>query len=169
MAVALMRDLAIGKPELADLLAKGEHYVGTQGGGMDQAVSLMNKQGFATNWYYPVLTGVVDGEEARRLILDQWDTYVVEMWGCKCVSSAPWVTVAETTELIMTLCRMGQIDRARLLMEWMLRLKDHNGGFHTGIKLPEMIIWPEEKNTWTSAGVIMATMAYAKVEAAHAR
>ncbi|OGO09451.1 MAG: hypothetical protein A2Y61_02655 [Chloroflexi bacterium RBG_13_60_13] len=128
-----------------------------------------NKQGFATNWYYPVLTGVVDGEEARRLILDQWDTYVVDKWGCKCVSSAPWVTVAETTELIMTLCRMGQIDRARLLMEWMLRLKDHNGGFHTGIKLPEMIIWPEEKNTWTSAGVIMATMAYAKVEAAHAR
>jgi hypothetical protein len=128
-----------------------------------------NKQGFATNWYYPVLTGVVGGQEARRLILDRWDTYVVEMWGCRCVSSAPWVTVAETTELIMTLCRMGEVDRARSLMDWMLRLKDHNGGFHTGIKLPEMIIWPEEKNTWTSAGVIMATMAYTKVEAAHAR
>jgi hypothetical protein len=128
-----------------------------------------NKQGFATNWYYPVLTGVVEGEAARRLILGQWDTYVVEMWGCKCVSSAPWVTVAETTELIMTLCRMGQIDRARQLTEWMLRLKDGSGGFQTGIKLPEMIIWPEEKNTWTSAGVIMAAMAYAKVEAAHAR
>jgi len=128
-----------------------------------------NKQGFATNWYYPVLTGVIDGEEARRLILDKWDTYVVEMWGCRCVNSAPWVTVAETTELTMTLCRMGEVDRARLLMEWMLRLKDGSGGFHTGIKLPEMIIWPEEKNTWTSAGVIMAAMAYAKTEAAHAR
>jgi hypothetical protein len=128
-----------------------------------------NKQGFATNWYYPVLTGVVGGQEARRLILDRWNTYVVEMWGCRCVSSAPWVTVAETTELTMTLCLMGELDRARLLMEWMLRLKDGSGGFHTGIKLPEMIIWPEEKNTWTSAGVIMAAMAYAKVEAAHAR
>lgn len=124
-----------------------------------------NKQGFATNWYYPVLTGVVNGKEARDLILLQWNNYVVDDWGCKCVSSAPWVTVAETTELIMTLCGIGEIDRARSLMKWMLRLKDHGDGFHTGIKLPELIIWPEEKNTWTSAGVIMAVMALLKVEA----
>lgn len=47
-AVALMRDMPIEKPVLADLLAKAEHYVGTEGGGMDQAVSLLNKRGYAT-------------------------------------------------------------------------------------------------------------------------
>ena len=33
--------------ELADLLARAEHYVGTQGGGMDQAISLMGRSGHA--------------------------------------------------------------------------------------------------------------------------
>jgi hypothetical protein len=126
-----------------------------------------NKQGFATNWYYPVLTGVVNGEEAKELILGRWKDYVVDGWGCKCVSSAPWVTVGETTELIMALCRMGDIGRASLLLSWMLKLEDHDGGFQTGVKLPELMVWPEEKNTWTSAGVIMAMMAHAKVEGSY--
>jgi len=39
--------LEMDKMRLADLLAKAEHYVGTQGGGMDQAVSLMGRRGQA--------------------------------------------------------------------------------------------------------------------------
>lgn len=123
-----------------------------------------DSQRFATNWYYPILTGVVKGEEAQRVILDKWHDFVVENWGCKCVAGTPWVTVAETSELIMSLYRIGDQERGRLLMKWMLQLKDHDGGFETGIKLPEQMIWPEEKNTWTSAGVIMAISAWAKVE-----
>ncbi len=34
-------------PELATLLARAEHYVGTQGGGMDQAASLLSRAGTA--------------------------------------------------------------------------------------------------------------------------
>lgn len=123
-----------------------------------------DSQGFATNWYYPILTGVVRGKEAQRIILERWNDFVMDRWGCKCVVGTPWVTVAETSELIMTLYGMGEIDRANTLLGWMLQLKDHDGGFETGIKLPEQMIWPEEKNTWTSAGVIMAVSARAKVE-----
>ncbi len=123
-----------------------------------------DSQGFATNWYYPILTGVVEGEEAHKLIVAKWNDFVVESWGCKCVTGTPWVTVAETSELIMSLYRIGDRDRGSLLMKWMLRLKDHDGGFETGVKLPDQMIWPEEKNTWTSAGVIMAISAWAKVE-----
>ena len=47
VACALSRKLRITKPELADLLAYGERYVGTQGGGMDQAVSLLAAKGSA--------------------------------------------------------------------------------------------------------------------------
>ena len=35
-------------------------------------------------------------------------------------------------------------------------MRDSDDGFWAGIKLPEEIIWPEEKTTWTSAGVILA-------------
>lgn len=123
-----------------------------------------NRQGFATNWFYPVLTRVIKGKEAKERIVRQWKDFVIDNWGCRCVSSAPWVTVAETCELIMALSRIGELDRARLLLDWILRFKDHNGGFQAGIKLPEQIIWPEENNTWTSAAVIMAVLSQAQVE-----
>ncbi len=48
---ALMLLAAAGRslpgPELATLLARAEHYVGTQGGGMDQAASLLSRAGTA--------------------------------------------------------------------------------------------------------------------------
>jgi hypothetical protein len=46
------------------------------------------------------------------------------------------------------------------LLKWVFKLRDSDGGFWTGIKLPEKIIYPVgEKNTWTAAGVVLATMA----------
>jgi len=42
-------------PELAALLARAEHYVGTQGGGMDQAASLLSRSGMALKIdFYPL-------------------------------------------------------------------------------------------------------------------
>jgi len=46
---------AAGKLELAELLARAEWYVGTQGGGMDQAISLMGRPGQALKIdFYPL-------------------------------------------------------------------------------------------------------------------
>jgi len=46
-----------GRLELADLLARAEHYVGTQGGGMDQAISLMGRSGHAVKIdFFPLRT-----------------------------------------------------------------------------------------------------------------
>lgn len=44
VALVAVNDLKIGKLELSDLLAKGERYVGTEGGGMDQTVSIMAEE-----------------------------------------------------------------------------------------------------------------------------
>jgi len=121
-----------------------------------------DKQDCAMNWYYPVLAGVIGGKEAKEHIFKRWRDFIVDNWGCKCVASAPWVTVAESCELILALSKISEEDKARLLLDWILQFQDPDGGFRTGIKLPEQIIWPEEKNTWTSAAVIMAVIAQAK-------
>jgi len=56
-ALALGVELHVEKPELAEVLAKGEHYVGTEGGGMDQAVSLMAEKGSALKIdFFPLRT-----------------------------------------------------------------------------------------------------------------
>ncbi|MGC8862700.1 MAG: galactokinase [Armatimonadota bacterium] len=56
-ALAVGAELRIDKLELAELLAKAEHYVGTEGGGMDQAVSLMAERGSALKIdFFPLRT-----------------------------------------------------------------------------------------------------------------
>lgn len=118
---------------------------------------------YAVSWFYPVLVGVINGEGAKRHLLDRWEDFVIDDWGCKCVVNAPWwVTVAETCELIMALTLIDEHDRAKQLLDWILRLRDHDGSFWTGVKIPEEMIWPEEKPTWVSAAVIIAATAQLK-------
>ena len=124
-----------------------------------------NKRGYSMNWYYPVLAGVIRGERARKRILQGWDEFVVEGWGCKCSLDQPWVTVAETCELILSLAGIGESQRAQRLLEWTLQMQDADGGFWTGVRVPEGLIWPpDEKTTWTSASVVMALVALSQSE-----
>jgi len=116
---------------------------------------------YAMSWYYPVLTGVVRGRTARERIQSQWSDFIIDDWGCKCVVEAPWwVTVAETCELVLALTRINEHSRARLLLDWILKLQDTDGRFWTGMKLPEEEVWPPgQKPTWASAAVVMAAKA----------
>ena len=119
-----------------------------------------NQRGYAMGWYYPVLTGISRGNKARLMIDEEWEDFIIDGWGCKCTLDQPWVTTAETCELIMALIKLGDWSRAKTLLKWVFNQRDSDGGFWTGIKLPEKIIYPAgEKNTWTAAGVILATMA----------
>ncbi len=70
VACALSRDLPISKPELADLLAAGERYVGTQGGGMDQATSLLGRKGSALRIdFFPLETQPVKLPEGHVIVV----------------------------------------------------------------------------------------------------
>jgi hypothetical protein len=108
------------------------------------------------DWYYPVLCGVISGEEAKNRITKHWNTFVVEELGCLCVSDQPWVTIAETAELSISLVKINEIDKASDLLRWLENYRDKNGAYWMGKQYSENAFWPAEKPGWTSAAVILA-------------
>ncbi len=73
----------------------------------------MIKSRFSMDWYYPILCGAISGEEAKKRIDHLWDKFVVPDWGVRCVSDRPWVTMAETSEFVLTLAAIGDDTRAK--------------------------------------------------------
>ena len=62
-----------------------------------------SKARYSMDWYYPVLCGIHSKQDSKKIINERWDEFVVPGLGCKCVSEEPWVTVAESCELILAL------------------------------------------------------------------
>ena len=115
------------------------------------------KDRWAMDWYYPVLSGAVVGDDASKRMSDGWDTFVMEGKGIRCVSDRPWVTAAETCEGAIAMVAAGERDQAQRLFEWAQALRDHDGGYFTGIVFPELIHFPaEERSAYTAAAVILA-------------
>ncbi len=114
------------------------------------------KDRFSMDWYYPVLTGVLSVEESRARIDTFWNKFVVDGLGCRCVVDEPWVTVAETAELAIGLCRIGYRDEAKEILSWAEQWRDDDGAFWMGYQYKEKILWPEEKPSWTSAAMLLA-------------
>lgn len=56
--------------EIAEMMAYGEHYVGTQGGGMDQAICLLGKKGYAVRIdFFPLTYSYVFFPENYSIIV----------------------------------------------------------------------------------------------------
>ena len=79
----------------------------------------MTKSRFSMDWFYPVLCGAVTGEDANRRIERHWKKYVVEGLGVRCVSDQPWVTIAESAELVLALAAMGDREKAHFVFHWL--------------------------------------------------
>jgi hypothetical protein len=116
----------------------------------------LSKSRFSMDWYYPILCGALKGEEARKRITKFWDNFVIPDWGVRCVSDKPWVTIAETCELVMSLATIGNYEEAEILFKCITDKRYKDGAFWTGFTLPEKIIYTQEKTTWTAASVILA-------------
>ena len=122
----------------------------------------LDKSVFSMDWYYPVLGGAVRGEVAHTLIAERWDTFVEPGLGIRCVSTNPWVTGAETCELVLTLEAMGDRDRALRLLADMQHLRTDEGSYWTGSVWPDGVNWPAEQTTYTAAAVVLAADALAE-------
>ena len=111
------------------------------------------------DWYYPMLSGALEGEPARapdgRVA---GTTFVMEGLGVRCVSTSDWVTAAETAECVLALdaardgraaartCSPGPracAGRRRLLLDRMV--------------YPDRVTFPDaERTTYTAAAIILA-------------
>ena len=120
-----------------------------------------DKGRFAMDWYYPVLGGALRGGAAAERLALGWDTFVVPGLGVRCVSDQPWVTVAETCELVLSLDACGQRDRAAELFAVVRPLRHDDGSYWTGWQYANQNHFPAERSGWTSAAVVLAADALA--------
>ncbi|KPP82615.1 MAG: hypothetical protein HLUCCA04_00735 [Oceanicaulis sp. HLUCCA04] len=116
----------------------------------------IDRSSYAMDWYYPVLTGVLTGAEARARLDESWDTFVVADLGCRCVTGEPWVTAAETAELALACLSTGRRDTARALVSELAPLAAPEGGYWMGWQYEIGDVWPKERPSWTAGAVILA-------------
>jgi hypothetical protein len=114
------------------------------------------KPRWSMDWYYPILTGAIRGEEAAQRFDEEWDKWVVEGVGCRCVGDRPWVTAAETCELVLALDANDQIGLAKRLFDDVQFLRQDDGNYQEGWVFPENVHWPGRTPPWTSGAVLLA-------------
>ncbi|MBR9805420.1 prenyltransferase, partial [bacterium] len=125
-----------------------------------------SKARFSMDWFYPVLSGVVQQEKARKRLQSRWSEFVEKGLGCRCVADEPWVTVAESCELTMALMAAGERAKAVELFSWLPQWQTDDGSFWTGYQFDQAVLWPDEKPTWTAAAVLLAADALTEHTAA---
>jgi hypothetical protein len=116
----------------------------------------MTKSRFSMDWFYPVLCGAITGEKAGQRIETHWKKFVIPTMGVRCVADQPWVTIAESSELVLALNAMGNDLLARIVFGWICDHIFEDGTFWCGFTFPDMVLWPAEKISWTNAVVLMA-------------
>ena len=115
-----------------------------------------DKSQFSMDWYYPVLGGAVRDAAARARLDASWEVFVVPSLGVRCVSDQPWVTVAETCELVLALDACGLRARALPVFETVGRLRRADGSYWTGWQYANDQPFPAECSSWTAAAVVLA-------------
>ena len=150
-ALAVASLLGKNRPEWASALEKLGHAIRYRPNRFN-----MIKSRFSMDWYYPILCGAITGEDAHRRIDKYWEKFVVPEWGVRCVSDRPWVTMAETSELVLALAAIGELKKARIVFNWLLDKKYDDGSYWMGVTFPDSVIWPEEKTAWTTAAILLA-------------
>ena len=116
----------------------------------------MTKSRYAMDWFYPVLSGAMVGYDARQRLDRFWKKFIVEGQGVRCVSDHPWITIAETSELCLALCAMGNHRLAAIVFSWISDKRYDDGSYWCGHTYPDMTIWPEDRIAWTNAVALMA-------------
>ncbi|MFF3568002.1 prenyltransferase [Nocardia jiangxiensis] len=155
-ALSLAESLGISQPEWEVAALRLGHAI------RHHPEAFGEKDRYSMDWYYPVLCGAYDDADAMVRIDSRWDDFVVGDLGIRCVADRPWVTGAETCELVLALDRLGDRDRALRLLAAMQHLREQDGSYWTGLVFADGKRWPEERTTWTGAAMILAADALSR-------
>ncbi len=150
-ALALGRSLGVESPQWRKALKKLNDCIANKPEHFN-----MTKSRFSMDWFYPILGGAVTGAAAQRRIDKFWKKFVIQNMGVRCVADQPWVTIAESCELVIALAAMGNSLLAGIVFSWICDRTFDDHTFWCGFTFPDMVLWPEEKITWTNAVVLMA-------------
>ena len=108
------------------------------------------------DWYYPVLSGTVDGADAVSHLAGRYDKFVMEGLGVRCVSNRPWVTAAETCECAIAHLFAGDRLTAEQMFSWIQTMRCDDGTYMTGLVHPEEVTFPDgERTTYSAAAVVL--------------
>ena len=126
-----------------------------------------SKARYSMDWFYPVLTGVYQGNQASSRLQQRWHEFVEADLGCRCVADEPWVTVAETCELIIACISAGERQKALVLFANLQRFQVEDGSWWTGYVFTDDVHWPDERPAWTAAAILLAADALFTLTPAH--
>jgi hypothetical protein len=129
---------------------------------LDQHPERFEAKPHAMDWYYPVLGGALPVAGARVRLDAGWARFVRPGLGVLCVETNPWVTGAETCELVLALDAVDRRADAVQLFADVQFLRDPDGSYWTGIEHTTGLHWPVERSTWTTATVILAADALSR-------
>ena len=116
-----------------------------------------SKSRYSMDWYYPILCGIYDDKKSIKDIEAKWSKFIVDDMGCKCVEEEPWVTVAESSELVVALVKIGLREEALKIFNSLHQWRDTQDGLYwTGYVYKDKKFWPVEKPTWTAGAVLLA-------------
>jgi hypothetical protein len=116
-----------------------------------------SKSRYSLDWYYPILCGIYDDKKSIKDIETKWSKFIVDDMGCKCVEEEPWVTVAESSELVVALVKIGLREEALKIFNSLHQWRDTQDGLYwTGYVYKDKKFWPVEKPTWTAGAVLLA-------------
>ncbi|WP_442943351.1 prenyltransferase [Nocardia sp. NBC_00565] len=160
-ALALAEGLGIAQPAWETARTRLGHAIA------QHPEVFADKNRYSMDWYYPVLGGAVRGAAAATRIADRWADFVVGSIGIRCVADQPWVTGAETCELVLALDALDDHEHARRLLAAMQHLRESDGSYWTGLVFSDGKRWPEERTTWTGAAVILAADALSRTTPAN--
>ncbi|MCH1512952.1 MAG: hypothetical protein L7S58_05255 [Acidimicrobiales bacterium] len=149
-ALAITEELGIERPEWK---MKGQRLVNTI---KTIPEAFAPKKRWAMDWYYPVLAGVISGEDGLSHLSAKTSEFEIAGKGIRCVSDRPWITTAETCECAMAYLAVGDRTHAIDLFSKIQEYRDHNGSYLTGVVYPENISFPEnEVSTYSAAAAIL--------------
>src|SRR5208282_3101702 len=72
------------------------------------------------------------------------------------VSDQPWVTGAETCELVLALDACGLRAQAAAMFATTAHLRHQDGSYWTGWQYANRAHFPAERSSWTAAAVVLA-------------